>query len=978
MRQTHLLFAFLLSLFCSAWSNAVIFVDRANVLPNGADGLSWDTAFTSIQAGIDVAETLGDPEVWVAEGNYDEFRPNPTGSIILKSGVSVFGGFTGNETARNQRNAKLNVTTIDGSKSRSGQAAFHIVIGANAATLDGFTVSGGRADGPSINESFGGGIFIFGTSPTIRNCVITNNEAILGAGAYIEGGSPVIFNCTFKQNLNPASIITKARSKALHGSKFNAPSLGAGIYNLSSTNASISNCIFIDNECEDGAGGALVNSGSTATVANCRFITNKAQASAGAILNESGAVTIKNCLFLANETGLGFGGAIYNETGTHQIINSTFARNASRAIPPAGGGIYNDALSNVQITNCILWNNDPNSIQDVLSATVAVEFSDVQGGHSGTGNIAVDPLFSGEGAGNLRLQFNSPCIDAGTATLAPPTDILGLPRPAGLAVDMGAFESGAGNDSDGDGLPDETEVERFQTDSLNPDTDADGLPDGFEVLYGIKARLNPRDRNDAEDDPDGDGLSNYKEYKRRSNPSDSNSPFPSFFVSPNGVNSTDRGTRAEPFLTIGFATAQAANQTSPPFAIVLAPGTYPENVTLLPQMSLNGSLLGTASIQGPGPVIVQGAQSAVIRNLRIQQDSNAVDTATLLSETGASMLVDSVVFQGTSDKLATGIVFDGDDQSKNLVTDCFFTNLADGVRIENDIPTVRRSIFDQLSVSAITISTLLPKFDSGKSLGNAADPNTGFNAFVDTGGLAVINNRLTSIQMENNNWGKDTAIEIAGRIQGTVDFIPFLASNVFPFDAKANIIPGSIACSVWDSETVAPITEATVSLSPIGVNETDNSEGVYSFASLPSGNYTLTVVASGYQDSIPTLVNLSGGAIEAVSIPLNADAIFTDSDGDGLTDGQEAGIGTDSQNVDSDGDGINDDVEIAYGTNPLVVNLESTADVNSDSTVDAVDVQLVINAALGIPVEADPDINLDATINAVDVQLAVNGALGLL
>jgi len=54
-------------------------------------------------------------------------------------------------------------------------------------------------------------------------------------------------------------------------------------------------------------------------------------------------------------------------------------------------------------------------------------------------------------------------------------------------------------------------------------------------------------------------------------------------------------------------------------------------------------------------------------------------------------------------------------------------------------------------------------------------------------------------------------------------------------------------------------------------------------------------------------------------------------------------------------------------------------DVNGNGLVNAVDVQLVINAALGIPLEPgySADINGDSLVNAVDVQLVINAALGI-
>ncbi|HNV23229.1 MAG TPA: dockerin type I domain-containing protein, partial [Candidatus Hydrogenedentes bacterium] len=50
-------------------------------------------------------------------------------------------------------------------------------------------------------------------------------------------------------------------------------------------------------------------------------------------------------------------------------------------------------------------------------------------------------------------------------------------------------------------------------------------------------------------------------------------------------------------------------------------------------------------------------------------------------------------------------------------------------------------------------------------------------------------------------------------------------------------------------------------------------------------------------------------------------------------------------------------------------------DVNGSGKVDAVDVQLVINAALSIAVPYNCDINDDGEVNAVDVQLVINAAL---
>jgi hypothetical protein len=64
-------------------------------------------------------------------------------------------------------------------------------------------------------------------------------------------------------------------------------------------------------------------------------------------------------------------------------------------------------------------------------------------------------------------------------------------------------------DSDGDGLTDGSEIFIHRTDPENSDTDGDGIPDGTEIVLG----LNPLNAADADEDPDGDHLTNREEYE---------------------------------------------------------------------------------------------------------------------------------------------------------------------------------------------------------------------------------------------------------------------------------------------------------------------------------------------------------------------------------------------------------------------------------------------------------------------------------
>jgi hypothetical protein len=84
-----------------------------------------------------------------------------------------------------------------------------------------------------------------------------------------------------------------------------------------------------------------------------------------------------------------------------------------------------------------------------MGSTSTVTHSDVQDGHSGTGNIDADPLFVDAEGGDFRLQSTSPCIDTGSNDAVPSgvtTDLDGNSRivdgngDTTATVDMGAYE----------------------------------------------------------------------------------------------------------------------------------------------------------------------------------------------------------------------------------------------------------------------------------------------------------------------------------------------------------------------------------------------------------------------------------------------------------------------------------------------------------------------------------------------------------
>jgi hypothetical protein len=77
----------------------------------------------------------------------------------------------------------------------------------------------------------------------------------------------------------------------------------------------------------------------------------------------------------------------------------------------SGGGIaaYNQPAS---LLNSICWDNSGGEVASIGGTTTAT-WSDVRGGHPGTGNIDQDPLFANPLAGDFALGAGSPCINAG-------------------------------------------------------------------------------------------------------------------------------------------------------------------------------------------------------------------------------------------------------------------------------------------------------------------------------------------------------------------------------------------------------------------------------------------------------------------------------------------------------------------------------------------------------------------------------------
>jgi hypothetical protein len=96
----------LLALCCLVWGNALAYAATLYVAQDGdgTDGLTWETALTTIGAAI-TASASGD-EIWIKEGDYQE-------SIVLPDcAIAIRGGFVGSETSPEDREIGIHTTTV--------------------------------------------------------------------------------------------------------------------------------------------------------------------------------------------------------------------------------------------------------------------------------------------------------------------------------------------------------------------------------------------------------------------------------------------------------------------------------------------------------------------------------------------------------------------------------------------------------------------------------------------------------------------------------------------------------------------------------------------------------------------------------------------------------------------------------------------------------------------------------------------------
>ena len=248
-------------------SRAIRVSDTGNDSNNGS---SWTLAKKTVQAAINTASLFGGTDIWVAKGVYAE-------RLTLRSYAYLYGGFAGNETERDQRNWKANITVIDGSAGGSVVTADNI--GNRTSGIDGFTIRNGI--GTQSSSYNGGGIYCNNSSPSISNNVVLSNNATYGGGIYCKYASSEILNNVIRSN--------------------NA-NKGGGIYCLNSSSSLTNNIVSSNSAISEGGG--LYCSASLLNVANNTITANTATNKGGGICCLYPTPSLYNNLIAFNSSGI--------------------------------------------------------------------------------------------------------------------------------------------------------------------------------------------------------------------------------------------------------------------------------------------------------------------------------------------------------------------------------------------------------------------------------------------------------------------------------------------------------------------------------------------------------------------------------------------------------------------------------------------------------------------------------------------------
>jgi hypothetical protein len=205
--------------------------------------------------------------------------------------------------------------------------------------LEGVTVKNGSAD------NYGGAVYCSPGSPTITNCIFSDNWGAQHGGAMLcfNGSAPVVTGCVFRDNATNLC--------------------GGGLICWESSSPTLNSCTFAGNSANAAGGGVFCSDTSVPTIMSCTFCGNATNGTGAGACYEEGPLTLQNTII---------------------------------AFSTAGNAVHGDDPETLTLTCCDIYGNagGPGFAEDWIGLS---------------GNIAEDPLFCDAENGDFSIRSDSPC-----------------------------------------------------------------------------------------------------------------------------------------------------------------------------------------------------------------------------------------------------------------------------------------------------------------------------------------------------------------------------------------------------------------------------------------------------------------------------------------------------------------------------------------------------------------------------------------
>ena len=177
---------------------------------------------------------------------------------------------------------------------------------------------------------------------------------------------------------------------------------GGGICCANNSSPSLANCTVTNNAANQNGGGIYCGDSSSPSIANCSIVDNTATQNGGGVCTVSSDPTVLNCTITGNSASLVGGGMYCAGNSNSAVMNCTLSGNSASF---RGGGIFCTGAS-ATLSNCILWGDAPGEVFN-LGGTLTINYSDLQGGFAGEGNIDLDPLFVDPDLADYHLSIRT-------------------------------------------------------------------------------------------------------------------------------------------------------------------------------------------------------------------------------------------------------------------------------------------------------------------------------------------------------------------------------------------------------------------------------------------------------------------------------------------------------------------------------------------------------------------------------------------